>query len=64
MSSPEFPIAEVAGKSTLTQEQQDRLKGIDWFIEELGVVMVENKTYGILQADWRHKDRFEKWLMT
>lgn len=67
--SPEadFPIIEAVGmqqtQNPLTEAQQDRLKGLDWFIEELGVVMVENKTYGVLQADWRHQERFNKWLM-
>lgn len=60
-----FTIEEVSGAnlpSTLTEAQKDRLAGLDWFIEELGVVMQENKEYGVLQADWRHQDRFNKWL--
>lgn len=64
MISPEFPIAELAGKSTLTVEQQTRLNGLDWFINELGVVLLENKEYGILQANWRHRERFNNWLVT
>mgnify|MGYP001202605424 CR=1 FL=1 len=67
--SPEadFPIIEAVGmqqtQNPLTEAQQDRLKGLDWFIEELGVVMKENKEYGVLQADWRHQERSNKWLM-
>lgn len=62
----EFPIVEVVGtprtEVPFTEAQQDRLKALDWFIEELGIVMIENKTYGVLQADWRHQERFNKWL--
>lgn len=58
-------IEEVVGKPFIgTPEQMNRLEALDWYIDELGVVMKENKEYGILQADWRHKDRFEKWLLT
>ena len=57
-------INEVASTPIVfTEQQQDRLKALDWYIEELGTVMKENKEYGVLQADWRHNDRFEKWLL-
>ena len=62
--SPEYPIQEAVGKPFVgTEQQMDRLAALDWYIEELGTVMQENKEYGVLQADWRHKDRFEKWLL-
>lgn len=64
MNEAEYPIVEVSGGSQLTERQQDRLKALDWYIEELGVVMEENKTYGVLQANWRHRERFENWLVT
>ena len=54
-------LREVAGKD-FTEQQKDRLKALDWYLEELDTVMKENKTYGILQAEWRHQDRFNKWL--
>jgi hypothetical protein len=67
MENNAYSIEEVAGseampESTLTDYQKDRLKSLDWYIEELGVVMEENKEYGVLQAQWRHTDRFNKWL--
>ena len=56
-------IEEVAGRSrNLTTEQEEHLRRLDWYIEELGTVIEENKEYGILQAHWRHRERFEKWL--
>lgn len=59
----EYPLAEVVGKPFQgTEKQMDRLAALDWYIEELGVVMQENKEYGVLQAQWRHNDRFNKWL--
>lgn len=57
----DFPIQEVAGKG-LTDQQKERLKMVDWLIDELGVVMEENKEYGVLQAQWRHTDRINKWM--
>lgn len=56
-------MREAVPPTTLTEQQQDRLKALDWFIGELGVVMQENKEYGVLQAQWRHSDRFEQWLI-
>ena len=59
----DYLIEEVASApQEFTQDQKDRLSSLDWYIEELGTVIKENKEYGILQADWRHQDRFNKWL--
>lgn len=63
MSEIPFPIEEATGSSSLTPQQQDRLDGLDWYIDtELPIVMKENKEYGILQAQWRHSDRLNKYL--
>lgn len=63
METESLLLSEVAGATQdpaqkLTNQQKERLAYLDWYINELGVVMEENKEYGILQAHWRHQDRF------
>jgi hypothetical protein len=58
-----YVLKEANPKSTITPAQRFRLDSLDWYIDtELPLVMQENKEYGILQAQWRHADRMNKFL--
>ena len=56
-------LQDLAPKSILTPEQVDRLEKLDWYIDtELPRVMQEGKEIGLLQAQWKHSDRMDKFL--
>ena len=63
-----YAIEEIAGienpATTLTPEQKDRLANLDWYIDtELPLIQQDLQEVGALQAQWRHSDRMNRFLL-